>query len=94
MGMGDVSINSERLWRRLMAMAEIGATPGGGSHRLTLTDEDEAGRQLFLGWCAERGYDVQYDQVGNIFVRRAGKQQHPASGDWITFGYPASRRAL
>ena len=28
MGMGDVSINSERLWRRLMAMAEIGATPG------------------------------------------------------------------
>ena len=72
MGMGDVSINSERLWRRLMAMAEIGATPGGGSHRLTLTDEDEAGRQLFLGWCAERGYDVQYDQVGNLFVRRAG----------------------
>ena len=72
MGMGEVSINSERLWRRLMAMGEIGATPGGGSHRLTLTDEDEAGRQLFLGWCAERGYDVQYDQVGNLFVRRAG----------------------
>jgi N-carbamoyl-L-amino-acid hydrolase len=72
MGIGDVSINSERLWRRLMAMAEIGATAGGGSHRLTLTDEDEAGRRLFLGWCADRGYDVQYDQVGNLFVRRAG----------------------
>jgi N-carbamoyl-L-amino-acid hydrolase len=31
-----------------MAMAEIGATPAGGSGRLALSDEDKAGRDLFV----------------------------------------------
>lgn len=70
--MVGISINKQRLWQRLMAMAEIGATEGGGSHRLTLTDEDEAGRKLFLEWCAARGFEAQHDQIGNLFIRRRG----------------------
>lgn len=65
-------INAERLWHRLMAMAEIGATPGGGSGRLALSDEDRAGRDLFVGWCREAGFAVRVDQIGNIFARRPG----------------------
>ncbi|OCP05713.1 MULTISPECIES: Zn-dependent hydrolase [unclassified Ensifer] len=65
-------VDGERLWARLMAMAEIGATSGGGSCRQALSDMDEAGRKLFLGWCEARGYRVRKDRVGNLFVRRPG----------------------
>ncbi|HEV7307834.1 Zn-dependent hydrolase [Ensifer sp.] len=65
-------INGDRLWARLMAMAEIGATPEGGSCRQTLSDADEAGRALFLDWCAARRYQRRRDRIGNLFLRRAG----------------------
>ncbi|MEH6593681.1 MAG: hypothetical protein V7746_25665 [Halioglobus sp.] len=43
------SINSERLWNRLMHMAEIGATSAGGCNRQALTDEDAADLPV-TGW--------------------------------------------
>jgi N-carbamoyl-L-amino-acid hydrolase len=55
-----------------MDMAKVGATPKGGSRRLALTDEDKAGRDLFVAWCRAAGCAVSIDQVGNIFVRREG----------------------
>ena len=66
-------INGERLWDRLMEMAKIGATPKGGVCRVTLTDEDKIGRDLFIKWCEEANCTVEIDQMGNIFARRAGK---------------------
>jgi hypothetical protein len=49
------SINSERLWSRLMQMAEIGATPAGGCNRQALTDEDvAAGANTLLDAIMER----------------------------------------
>ena len=36
----DIRVNGARLWNSIMAMAEIGATANGGSHRLTLSDDD------------------------------------------------------
>lgn len=65
-------INGERLWSRLMAMAEIGATDKGGCNRQALTDEDRAGRELFMQWCRAAGCDVRIDAIGNIFARRPG----------------------
>ncbi len=56
-----------------MSMAEIGATEAGGSCRLALTDEDRAGRDLFLQWCREAGCDITIDRMGNIFARRPGR---------------------
>jgi len=62
----DDSVNGQRLWDSLMAMAEIGATPAGGSNRQALTDEDRAGRDLFIRWCEQAGCRIRIDEMGNI----------------------------
>jgi len=66
-------VNGTRLWQSLMTMAQIGATPGGGSNRLALTDADRTGRDLFVKWCQEAGCKVRIDAIGNIFARRHGR---------------------
>ena len=68
----SLRINGDRLWRRIMDMAVIGATEKGGSNRQALTDEDRQGRDLFVCWCADAGLDVRVDQMGNIFAWRPG----------------------
>jgi N-carbamoyl-L-amino-acid hydrolase len=67
-------VDGRRLWRRLMEMAEIGATPAGGCNRQALTDEDKAGRDLFVRWCEASGCRVRVDAVGNLFARRSGAE--------------------
>ena len=71
--MAELKINGARLWASLMEMGKIGATPKGGVCRLTLTDLDRQGRDLFVRWCKEAGCTVKVDQMGNIFARRPGK---------------------
>ena len=66
------AVSGERLWADLMAMAEVGATPDGGSSRLALTDEDRAGRELFSAWARGAGLELRADRAGNLFARRAG----------------------
>ncbi len=56
-----------------MMLAEIGATAKGGCNRQALTDEDKRGRDLFVEWCKEAGCIVKIDEMGNIFARRAGR---------------------
>jgi N-carbamoyl-L-amino-acid hydrolase len=65
-------VDGERLWRSLMDLAAIGATPAGGVRRLTLTDLDRQGRDRFVGWCRDAGMTVRVDPIGNLFARRAG----------------------
>ncbi|HEY1594881.1 MAG TPA: Zn-dependent hydrolase, partial [Thermoleophilaceae bacterium] len=67
------AVSGERLWSDLMAMAEVGATPAGGSRRLALTDEDRAGRDLFASWAADAGLELRADRAGNLFARRNGR---------------------
>ena len=57
-----------------MAMAEVGATPAGGSNRQALSDEDAAGRDLFVRWAEEAGCSLSLDAVGNLFARREGTE--------------------
>ena len=77
--MQNLQINSNRLWDSLMEMAQIGATAKGGVCRLTLTDLDKQGRDLFIRWCKDAGCTVAVDKVGNIFARREGRRpQLPA----------------
>jgi N-carbamoyl-L-amino-acid hydrolase len=66
-------INGERLWGALMEIAEIGGTPKGGVKRITLTDEDRRGRDLFKAWCEQAGCSVRVDSMGNMFARREGR---------------------
>ncbi len=67
-----LQINPDRLWQSLMDLARIGATDKGGVRRLTLTDVDREGRDLFVRWCKEAGMSIAVDGIGNIFGRRAG----------------------
>ena len=70
--LSNVRINGARLWDSIMEMAKIGATPKGGNKRLTLTDLDKQGRELFISWCASAGCTTSVDEMGNVFARRAG----------------------
>lgn len=67
-----LSINEQRLWQRLMAMAAIGATPAGGCNRQALSDLDVDARQLFESWCIDAGCTITRDAIGNVFARRPG----------------------
>ncbi|GGC82239.1 Zn-dependent hydrolase [Undibacterium terreum] len=68
-----LKINGDRLWKSLMELAQIGATPKGGVKRLALTDLDKQGRDLVTGWARQAGMSVTVDQIGNVFMRRDGK---------------------
>ena len=70
-----LQIDGERLWESLMALAAIGATPKGGVARLALTDLDRAGRDWVVAQAREAGLSVVVDQIGNIFMRRAGRDE-------------------
>ena len=67
-------IDGARLWRSLMDLAQIGATPKGGVRRLALTDLDRQGRDCVIGWLKEARCDVAIDGVGNIFATRPGRR--------------------
>jgi N-carbamoyl-L-amino-acid hydrolase len=66
-------INGQRLQKTLEEMASIGATPGGGVQRLTLSDEDQRARDLFVQWLGELNLQITVDEMGNIFGRRPGR---------------------
>ncbi|CAN7591683.1 Zn-dependent hydrolase [Pseudorhodoferax sp. LjRoot39] len=69
----SLRVDGHRLWRSLMDLAAIGATPKGGVCRLALSDLDREGRALVTGWAREAGMTVTVDQIGNTFMRRAGR---------------------
>ncbi|WP_313034340.1 M20/M25/M40 family metallo-hydrolase, partial [Massilia alkalitolerans] len=71
--MDELRINGERLWQSLMELAAIGATDKGGVKRLALTDLDRHGRDLVVRWGREAGLEVTVDQIGNVFMRREGR---------------------
>jgi beta-ureidopropionase / N-carbamoyl-L-amino-acid hydrolase len=66
-------VSGRRLWSRLMAMAEIGATDQGGCNRQALTERDFEGRGLFTRWAEAAGCSVRVDPIGNLFARRPGR---------------------
>jgi len=73
MDLSKLRIDGARLRASLEEMAKIGATPGGGVQRLTLSDEDKRGRDQIVKWMKEIDLAVTIDEMGNIFGRRAGK---------------------
>ncbi|GHB18827.1 Zn-dependent hydrolase [Salinicola rhizosphaerae] len=79
----SVTVDGDRLWRRLMALAEIGATPKGGCDRQALTELDRQGRELLTRWCEAQGLSVRFDAIGNLFARRTGADD---SADPIVIG--------
>jgi len=68
-------INPDRLRNSMEEMARIGATPGGGVHRLTLSDADKEARDLFAARAREAGLRLTVDEMGNMFARRPGTEE-------------------
>jgi len=71
--MTNLPVSGPRLWASLMEMARIGATEKGGCNRQTLTDLDGEGRALLRRWAEEIGCTVAVDRVGNMVIRREGR---------------------
>jgi len=62
-----LQINSERLWRRIDELAQVGAIADtNGCSRLALTDEDREGRNLVITWMEDLGMEITIDGVGNV----------------------------
>ena len=83
-------INGDRLWGSLMELAKIGATPKGGVCRLTLTDLDKQGRDLGVGWAKDAGMSVTIDKIGNIFMRREGRNKSMPPVGAVRSSFPTS----
>ncbi|MDP6474424.1 MAG: M20 family metallo-hydrolase [Alphaproteobacteria bacterium] len=66
------AVDEARLWRRMMDMARFGATPAGGVNRAAFSPEDIQARKLLIEWAAEFGFSTASDEIGNLYVRRAG----------------------
>ena len=65
------AIDGERLWRSLMDLAAIGATPLGGVRRIALTDLDRQGRDQAVAWFRAAELEVK--------VRRLDASMHVAA---------------
>lgn len=70
----DARINLDRLLADIDRSAGVGGGREGGLSRLALSDADREMRDLFVGWCHDAGLTVSVDEVGNIFGRRAGRE--------------------
>ncbi|WP_018689796.1 Zn-dependent hydrolase [Ahrensia kielensis] len=68
----NLRINGDRLWNSIHEIAEIGPGIAGGSNRQTVTDEDAQGRALFQKWCEDAGLTMGVDEMGTMFMTRAG----------------------
>jgi N-carbamoyl-L-amino-acid hydrolase len=74
MGSGTL-INADRLWTRLMSLAEIGATPAGGVNRQALSDGEIAAWHRVIGWAREAGLTPSTDAAANLFLTLAGRDR-------------------
>jgi hypothetical protein len=74
-----IEINSARLWNDIIESGKIGATEKGGLCRLALSDEDRRVREWFAEACRAEECEVRFDELGNLFARRAGRRPdlHP-----------------
>jgi N-carbamoyl-L-amino-acid hydrolase len=68
-------INADRLWTRLMALAEIGATPAGGVNRQALSDGEIAAWRRVIDWAREADLAPATDAAGNLFLTLAGRDR-------------------
>jgi len=68
-------INGERLLQRLERLAEFGATPSGGVHRVAFSEQDIGARKYLIELMREAALEVFVDTAGNIIGRKAGRDR-------------------
>ena len=66
-------VDADRLWRMIEEMASHGSIPGPGVNRQAFSAEDISARKAMLAWIRPYGFDISIDGIGNIFMRRPGR---------------------
>jgi N-carbamoyl-L-amino-acid hydrolase len=72
----SVHIDRERFRTSFEKYSKVGETGDGGLHRLALTDADREVRDMFVADLEDLGLDVRVDELGNVFGRRPGREDH------------------
>jgi N-carbamoyl-L-amino-acid hydrolase len=67
----ELTINADRLVRRIAELAEYGKIEN-GINRAAFSDEDVEARRYIMSLLSHAGLNVRVDPVGNIFGRREG----------------------
>ncbi len=69
---GLLRVNSQRIEKRIMELAEFGQDPRGGISRVAFSEADIQGRAYIMTLMHEAGLEVRVDAAGNIIGRREG----------------------
>lgn len=69
----DSRLDGERFWAGVQAQARIGALEGGGIRRLALDEADNRARLWLVEQAGALGCSAHYDDLGNVFLRREGR---------------------
>lgn len=74
-----LKINAARLYGSIETLGRIGPYVDErsglrGVNRLALTDADGEGRRRVVTWMRELGLEVTLDRIGNVYARRAGRE--------------------
>ncbi|RJF69503.1 M20 family metallo-hydrolase [Rhodopseudomonas palustris] len=67
-------VNGQRLWDRLMLLANYGARADGGVDRPALSDVEAEARAQLIGWGRELGLQPFTDPIANLFLRLEGSR--------------------
>jgi N-carbamoyl-L-amino-acid hydrolase len=73
MTLQTLSINKERLEKRILELAEIGKISETGVCRLALSKEDRQAVDTVKRWMEEAGLTARIDHFGNLIGRLEGK---------------------
>jgi N-carbamoyl-L-amino-acid hydrolase len=69
-------VDGDRLWERLMALAQFGATAAGGVCRLALSQEEIQARAALVAWGRAFGLTPSVDAAANLFLTLPGTEPH------------------
>jgi len=75
-GLKALSINQERLEKRIKELSEVGRIGETGVCRLAHSEEDKQGVLLVKSWIEEAGLAARIDNFGNLIGRMEGKDPH------------------
>jgi allantoate deiminase len=67
-----MNINSERLWKQILELGQIGKNTHGGVTRLSFTDEEKQAKEYVAKLMKDAGLKVYQDSIGNLFGRFEG----------------------
>ena len=73
-----MNVNNSRLLHLLDVFSQFGKTPLNGVTRLALSNEDKLARDYLIKLSKEAGFSIKIDAIGNIFIRRGGKDNQLA----------------